>query len=860
MNCKISKKINILKFIVIFLFVSNIAILANDTIVNQNKNRPTVAIVLSGGSARGVAHIGMLKCLEDNDIQIDYIIGTSIGAVIGGIYAAGYSANQIDSIFTHANWREIFRIKTTNNRENIFFNQKSVEDRSILTLHFNNFKFISPEAVSNGNVLNDFILETILNSKYYWISDFNKLKYPFRAVATDLISGNSVVFNSGNLSRVLRASSTIPINFSPVRINDMILIDGGVMANIPVRFAKEFEPTIIIASDATTPIYDAENLNTPIKIANQAVSISMKHFADADAKFADILIDYQIDNIESLDFHKSRKIIDIGYFETQKHIANIKQKLNDEQNKFAQKAIDEIKTDKIKEFQPIIISQIIQKIIPPTVNDKTISNDIANKNVMSKISINTINDSKANNTNDSEINTIETQTNNNINLNNNIDLENNADLENNTYSKNNFYSEFPIKIGDTLTSEKLKQCYKYFGQTYLYDMIDIKIIENNLPDSNFNTLNNTLDFGNDSTNNFISTNQQNNLPTYTLEIELKEIGNQTLRFSGRLDNEKLLQIGLDFITKNIGATNLQNQIYAQFGEKDRKFEINFQNPHIFNSDISASLSTYYELKSINIFSISTTPTKFHHKIVDSTYIKKYGLKISLGSQIERKGLLTAGYRLEKQIYSFLQDDEKYIGDDYVSLLGFYFQYDSENLPYFATKGGRINALLETNLFSTNPYSQFSKMQVYFSYNINFSRFTVIPSLAFGAGDRVLPYPEFYFIGGQENFFGMRENQGFGRQMFKTSLEQRYKLPDIFSILLFDTYFSIRYDLGSVWEMPEEIRISTLLHGIGTSISLNTPIGPVSFSIGKAFNFVQSDNIKTIRWGETLLYFSLGIKP
>jgi predicted acylesterase/phospholipase RssA len=817
------KKLLINVSVVVFLLLNDLGLLANDTLnvyqknTNQNE-RPTVAVVLSGGGARGIAHIGMLKYLEDNNIKIDYIVGTSIGAIIGGLYCAGYSTDQIDSIFTNVDLQSIFKIQQPNNRENTFFNQKKIEDRSILTLRFNNFKFIRPEAFSEGDVVNDFFQTHITNSEFFYVNDFDSLKYPFRAIATDLASGQSVALKSGNLARAMRASSTFPITYAPVRIDDMILIDGGVMANVPVRFAKDFNPDIIIAMDATTPIHKPEVLNSPLKMLDQTISISMENFAKLDAQLADILIVPQIDKQYYLDFSNVKDLIDIGYSATQEVLKNrLPEFISGSHNEILKQVQNDSETVRYDSETVLYdsedyLNQDFDKIKRLAGLEK---NNLDNLENLMKITVQTKNN-KAIIVNKIEI------------------------IHNKINSPNMIFADFPVKIGDTLTSEKLALCYHYLERRNKFDDIDIQIISDE---------NDKID-GNDN----------------ILRIELKEISNQTLRFTGRLDNERNVQLGIDFITKNIFSTNLINQISLLGSGNSRYADITFFNPLIFNRKISTHFTTYYHWKDINVYDWTTTSNRIAAEIIDTNFVRRRGAKVAVGGNIENKGLLNVEYRIENQTYGYVKthegtvNRENIINQDFVSLLGFSCYYDSENARFFATSGEIINVLLETNLFATNLYSQFSKLQLFLKTNINFGKHNIAPSLFFGAGDRTLPYPEFFSLGGQDNFFGMREYEEMGRQVFRTSVDYRLELPSFLSLFNMKSYASARYDLGSIWEMPEEIKFSTLKHGVGASISIDTPIGPAVFSVGRSFSFVRmNEKTSHIRWSDVLLYFRLGMR-
>lgn len=274
------------------------------------------------------------------------------------------------------------------------------------------------------------------------------------------------------------------------------------------------------------------------------------------------------------------------------------------------------------------------------------------------------------------------------------------------------------------------------------------------------------------------------------------------------------------------------------------------------------LSAYYSFDNIFVYNRTQTSNEFVYDIVDTNYIKKRGFFAAFGETIDKNGLFNVTYRLEKHEYGLLaQEDSNRSQDNMLSLLGFTLKYDSEDLPHFAKTGSILDFSLETNIFAINEYTKFTKIIAYLKTNFNFNtHHTLSPSLFFGAGDNTLPYPEYFAFGGQNNFYGFRNNQEMGRQMFRFSLEYKYELPEFLSVLSLKSMFSARYDLGSVWELPTQIKLSTLTHGLGCSYAVATPIGPAVFSVGRALELVSENNIfRNIRWGDFLMYFNLGVR-
>lgn len=208
-------------------------------------NRPKVGLVLSGGGAKGFAHIGVLKQLEQMRIPVDCIAGTSMGAIMGGLYAAGMSPDEMEDVFTALDWWDILKDQTQ--RKDLAFRRKKDDQRYLgnIEMGFKHWRFRLPRAMATGQKLNNFLVTITRDVS----RSFDDLNIPFRAVATDLASGERVVLASGSLARAMRASMAIPGMFSPVEMDGLTLIDGGIADNIPVDLVREMGADIIIAVD-----------------------------------------------------------------------------------------------------------------------------------------------------------------------------------------------------------------------------------------------------------------------------------------------------------------------------------------------------------------------------------------------------------------------------------------------------------------------------------------------------------------------------------------------------------------------------------------------------------------------------------
>lgn len=255
-------------------------------IYSSDTERPKIGLVLSGGGAKGLAHIGFLKVMEEAGIRPDFIGGTSMGSIIGGLYAIGYSADSLEKIAKGLNWN--FLLSDEISRHNLTIEEKDDNDRFIFSFPLKEKKILIPSGLVNGQNI-----ENTLNlycSPVFGIRNFDELQIPFLTVATDMETGKEVIFREGYLPEVMRASMAIPSVFRPVEINNKLLVDGGVINNFPVKRVKEMGADIIIGVDVGFQIYNKEELNNIIKIIEQTVFFYGEELNVINKSLADYLI------------------------------------------------------------------------------------------------------------------------------------------------------------------------------------------------------------------------------------------------------------------------------------------------------------------------------------------------------------------------------------------------------------------------------------------------------------------------------------------------------------------------------------------------------------------------------------------
>ncbi|MCK1789839.1 patatin-like phospholipase family protein [Pseudomonas violetae] len=291
--------------------------------------RPKVGLVLSGGAARGLAHIGVLKALEEQGIQIDAIAGTSMGAVVGGLYASGYKIDELQKLALNIDWQQA--LSDAPPRADVPFRRKQ-DDRDFLVKQQLSFRDDGslglPLGVIQGQNL-ALMLESLL-AHASDTRDFDKLPIPFRAVATDIASGDKVVFRKGHLPQVIRASMSIPAVFAPVELDGRLLVDGGMTDNIPLDVAREMGVDVAIVVDIGTPLRNRKQLTTVVDVLNQSITLMTRRNSEeqlAALHKDDILIQPSLASFGVTDFGRAEEMIDAGYRATKMldaRLANLK--------------------------------------------------------------------------------------------------------------------------------------------------------------------------------------------------------------------------------------------------------------------------------------------------------------------------------------------------------------------------------------------------------------------------------------------------------------------------------------------------------------------------------------------------------
>ncbi len=308
------------KYILFFITLITLTNFSSAQIQDSIKTRPKVGLVLSGGGAKGFAHVEVIEAIEKAGIKIDYISGTSMGAIVGSLYASGYSPEEIKKSIENVDFMELFLQEK--NRNFIPFFDKSYREKYILTLPFNNLKLTLPSAISKGQ--GPLMLLTDLLSNVHDVNDYSKLPIPFLCIATNLETGDEEQMESGFLPLSVLASGAYPSLIEPVKIGDKMLIDGGIVNNFPAKALKDKGMDIIIGVDLGAGLQKADEVKSILSVISQIISYRINIKTDYERTYVDLLIKPDLKNYTVTDFDKKDSILYKGKIAVEKVFPELK--------------------------------------------------------------------------------------------------------------------------------------------------------------------------------------------------------------------------------------------------------------------------------------------------------------------------------------------------------------------------------------------------------------------------------------------------------------------------------------------------------------------------------------------------------
>lgn len=298
----------------LYLFICLIGTSATANTMAEEANSDRIGLVLSGGGARGLAHVGVLHALEERNIQVAAIVGTSMGAIVGALYAGGRSALDVEQVARTTDWAYAFTDKTPRTDTPYIFRQLDSGLAADYRISINQGRVMVPRGILQGLHLNQ-LLDSLF-APYHETGRFDDLPIPYRAVAADLVTGNPVVLDHGRLSTAVRASMSIPGLMEPVEWNDKLLVDGGIANNMPVSVLQAMGLDRLIVVDVGSPLRDAENIQNLVDVMEQLSGLMVRGNTEDQAALVsanDVLISPELDTVANTSFDAVDQAIAAGY-------------------------------------------------------------------------------------------------------------------------------------------------------------------------------------------------------------------------------------------------------------------------------------------------------------------------------------------------------------------------------------------------------------------------------------------------------------------------------------------------------------------------------------------------------------------
>ncbi len=318
MNRFCMKHLHNLLFLLCFFVTTNVEAQRNNT------RRPKIGLTLSGGGAKGVAHIGLLKAIDSAGIRVDYLTGTSMGSIIGALYSVGYSGIEIEKLFRKIDWSELFTNQSS--LRAIVMEEKEEYSKYAIELPWVNHGFRLPSGVLEGEEL--WLKFADLFFPVYNVKDFGKFNIPFKCISTDVSTGEAVVSDSGEIITAIRSSMAIPSFFTAIENNGRSLIDGGLVRNFPVKDVKEMGADYIIGSRVATGLLPKEKVTNALQILLQIVFFKEASSSKDDIQLCDLYVHMPLDNFSAAGFNRADEIMDVGIkqgdslYPTLRHLAD----------------------------------------------------------------------------------------------------------------------------------------------------------------------------------------------------------------------------------------------------------------------------------------------------------------------------------------------------------------------------------------------------------------------------------------------------------------------------------------------------------------------------------------------------------
>ena len=819
----------------------------------------SVLMALSGGGARGLTAIGIFKAFEEKGISIDAIAGTSMGGIIGGLYASGYSPDRLASIVTRVDFNNLF--SNAPSRMTMFLTQRQERDRHLLSVRFDGYRPIIPKALTAGQKLTAMLTALTTRANYRSAADFRRLPIPFNTVSTDIVTGKAVIHSSGSMADAMSATMAYPLAFAGVDQGDQILMDGGMVMPVPVDLVRSMSDSVdyVVAVNTTSKLVPKEELLTVVDIASQVTSIMTADQLADQLSRADYIVAPPIDDFISTDFRYKDSLVEIGYraglSAADSIIAAIEARRENHLLRIDSVTVEggppEVRQDISSTLAGSILSgsELLKRI-----KELTIVHNLWRVEAEMIVA-----DSDSSDTTGARLHLAMTEsarwTDVSFVFSGNT-AHSVAALAEQMASSDVFVTPRSL----TRAIDRLINLYTVEG----YDLVDVKTINFDPAEKEISVdideaIIRRIDVENDGRTrdwfirSYFSLRSGHPYSTsrasrgvaniygtdlfdrvaldvrpvdsgaaVTIKVDEKKF-NQ-LRLGWHWHDEYKSEVLAEFLDDNVAGIGLQYLLSARLGPDRKDLGVSFKTNRIFSTYLTSSFRLHRRTIDRAVFDDEESESGLRKET-------KTGAEISVGQQIKRFGTVSAGITVEEVEYKYADSDQK----EKFGLRTINIQSRVENFDRisFPTSGKqhifRLNLAGEYLGGKTEFTKFFSSIEAYFPMGelLNYH-----PKMSIGLSRSGLPPSEQFFIGGAHSFVGFRTDQLAGDKMFLFSQEGRVKLP-------LHLYLTVRWDLGEVYQGADQIKLRNLRHGVGAFLAVDSPIGPVEAGFGVADSDVEN---------------------
>lgn len=830
--------------------------------------RPSIGVVLSGGGSRGMVHIGVLTALEEAGLKPTCIAGVSVGAVIGGLYAAGFTPTELATMANQVRWQDLFT--DTPERINLFLAQKEERATYTLQVRFDGWKPVLPTSYLTGQRVSALFSDLTFKGDYLADGDFDDLSIPFRAVSTDLLTGDRVVLSGGTLSEALMATSAIPILLAAVPRGEQLLVDGGLVDAIPVEVVEDMGADLIVASDVSAALRPASRLGNPLEVIDQVTSIMMRGPNARSLARADLVIAPDLPNHLSTDFGGIDTLITVGYRTAREAIAQWEGRpearhlirlagVHTEHGPGLRVAGVEVEGGskaQQRHARNLIERELVGRSVDPVGLEAT--------------AVRLLDDGSLSDVRLQVYAVAGTQPGQQRLVTLKVFLQSRPLLGEVRFEGARLYDppELRRSTGSTpgepvdriMVSEDVRSLERYYRdrgyplalvRSVRFDpvtgLLMFEIDEGIIEEIRVEGLVLTRDvvilrelpfqvgepFGLHSIQETIETIYSTGLfeqvliePArsasggLTVVVRVEERPRHLARLGLHYLEEQKTETFIEYRNENLLGLGGKLRIRGMTGSRRGALEAETRIDRLFHTFLTYRLRAGYYRDEMYLYSGEDR--------IGATEEKTLHFSASVGQQVRRLGQLSLGLKAENVSVSTIEGMG--LPDATYNIRGFEFRsiIDTQDRTPFPTSGVRHEFIYETASDALDGDISYVRLLLSMEWFNTFGRHTFHPRFLFGSSDNTLPPIRWFRLGGMDSFYGYARDQVRGRQVLLISGEYIFQIPwgPVSPLLL-----SLRYDWGGGWEDSLSLAFKDMIGGFGVKAALDSPIGPIEIAYG-----------------------------